>query len=246
MYNGWNSLSDILSLLTGVKMKQNIEYKILYTRRRTLGISVHPDKGVVVRVPFGTPERIIREMIEEKSEWIRKVQNYHASLTRIDHDNKFEDGESIMFMGQDNLLRIVPSDDYYIRKSDHIIEVGFAGKPDPKIIRAMLEGWYKVVAGSVFTKLFHEILLKYREFNFSPSGFTVRTMKKRWGSCSFKGKIAISADLIRLDRIFAEYVIIHELCHLRHHNHSKEYYQLLTEVYPDWKRVRLELKMYIR
>jgi predicted metal-dependent hydrolase len=71
-------------------------------------------------------------------------------------------------------------------------------------------------------------------------------MKKRWGSCSSKGKIAISYDLIRLDEIYAEYVIIHELCHLKHHNHSSNYYNLLSEVYPEWKKVREELKKYVR
>jgi predicted metal-dependent hydrolase len=71
-------------------------------------------------------------------------------------------------------------------------------------------------------------------------------MKKRWGSCSSKGKIAISYDLIRLDEIYAEYVIIHELCHLKHHNHSANYYKLLSEVYPNWKKVKGELKKFIR
>ncbi len=246
MYNGWDSMSDILSLIPGVRMKQDIEYSVQYSRRRTLGISVHPDKGVIVRVPVGTPGRIIKGIVEEKAEWIRKVQKQHSSLTKIDQDNRFEDGESILFMGEKNLLRVVPSDDYYIRRSDHVIEIGFAGEPDPQIIRAILESWYKVVAMPVFTKLFHEILLKYKEFNFMPSGFAVRAMKKRWGSCTITGKIAISADLIRLDKIYAEYVIIHELCHLKHHNHSPEYYNMLNKVYPDWKRVRSELRMFIR
>jgi predicted metal-dependent hydrolase len=71
-------------------------------------------------------------------------------------------------------------------------------------------------------------------------------MKSRWGSCSSSGKIALSYDLIRLSKECREYVIIHELCHLRHHNHGKGFYDLLTELYPDWKKTRAEIKRYLR
>ena len=67
----------------------------------------------------------------------------------------------------------------------------------------------------------------------------------RWGSCSRKGLITLSTELIKLPDIYIEYVIIHELCHLKHHNHGKEYYNLLSELFPDWKKVRKDLREYI-
>jgi predicted metal-dependent hydrolase len=70
-------------------------------------------------------------------------------------------------------------------------------------------------------------------------------MRSRWGSCSKQGKITLSTELIKLPDIFLEYVIIHELCHLKHHNHGKEYYKLLSELFPDWKIVRKGLRDYI-
>ena len=110
----------------------------------------------------------------------------------------------------------------------------------------MLEGWFKHIAQDKIRLKFREILVKYSNYGFRPTDLVVRTMKKRWGSCSSKGKIAISYDLVRLDEVYTEYVVLHELCHLKHHDHSANFYKMLSEVYPGWKKVREELKKYIR
>ncbi|HPF02398.1 MAG TPA: M48 family metallopeptidase, partial [Bacteroidales bacterium] len=67
----------------------------------------------------------------------------------------------------------------------------------------------------------------------------------RWGSCTSRGKITISSELIKLDPAYTDYVIIHELCHLKHHNHGKDFYRLLEELVPDYKALRKELKTHL-
>ena len=228
------------------KQTNGISYTVIYSRRRSMGISVHTDSRVIARVPMGTSDKVIEDMIRGKSEWIKKALNHYSTLNRIDQDESLKDGDRVLFMGKENLLRIKPSERYYIRRSDHAIEVGFRGEHDPRIIKAMLEHWYGTTAKPVLTKQFHETLDKYSKYNFAPTGFAVRKMKKRWGSCTSKGRIAISYDLVRLDPVFAEYVILHELCHLRHHNHGQGFYNLLSEVYPDWRTLRAELRKIIR
>jgi predicted metal-dependent hydrolase len=81
---------------------------------------------------------------------------------------------------------------------------------------------------------------------FKPTGLVIRTMKRRWGSCSNKGVITLSTELIKLSDLYIEYVITHELCHLKHHNHGPQFYKLLSEVFPEWKTVRKELRKYIQ
>jgi predicted metal-dependent hydrolase len=168
-------------------------------------------------------------------------------LVRIDNRDGYSDGDSILLFGKEHKLMLFQSDDYSVRLgTDDTLEVSFYKDNNPLIIKAMLEGWFTFIARKRLADNFRKILSEYTEYGFSPTGFVVRKMKSRWGSCSAKGKIAISYDLIRLDDIFSEYVIIHELCHLKHHNHSATYYKLLSEVYPDWKKVRGDLKKYIR
>jgi len=225
----------------------DFQYRIIFSRRRSISIIISPDSGVIVKAPHITSVGAIRRFVNEKSGWIIKTLNGFNSLKRIDNNKGYSDDNSLILYGKDYKLKLYQSDNYSVRIGDNnIIEAGYLKDNNPLIIKAMLEGWFKFMAQQRFTVKFREILLKYKEYGFLPSAFVVRTMKKRWGSCSSKGKISISYDLIRLDEIYAEYVIIHELCHLKHHNHSANYYKLLSEVYPNWEKVRGELKNYIR
>lgn len=226
---------------------RDFEYRIRYSRRRTLSIIVSPDKGVTVKAPHRTPAGIIEKFVNEKSPWIIKCLEGFSSLQRIDSVNGYHDGDRVMLFGEFHRLRLVPSGSFNVRLRDEkIIEIEFRHKNDPLLIREVLEAWFRFIAARELTTRFSELLARYSAFGFKPAGFSVRKMKKRWGSCSSGGMIGISYDLIRLDREFSDYVIAHELCHLIHHNHGADYYKLLSEVYPQWKKMRAELKKYLR
>jgi predicted metal-dependent hydrolase len=225
----------------------SFKYKITFSRRRTLSITVSPDRGVIVKAPLHTPVRTVERFVNNKSEWIVKTLKGFKSLNRIDNPAGYSDGDPVMLFGRDHRLKLCQSDSYSIKMGNNdTIEATFIRDNNPLLIRAMLEKWFRIIAQEKLRAQFREILVKYKDYNFSPASFSVRTMKKRWGSCSSGNKIAISYDLIRLDRIYSEYVIIHELCHLKHHNHSSRFYGLMSEVYPDWKKRREELKMFLR
>jgi len=225
----------------------DFKYRILFSRRRTISISISPDYGVVVKAPYLTPAGTIKRFVKEKSDWINRILNGFNSLKRIDNEKGYSDGDSILLFGRDFRLKLYQSDRYSVRTgAGDTIEAGYARDNNPLIIRAMLEGWFKYIAQDKIRLKFRELLVKYSNYGFRPTGVVVRTMKKRWGSCSSKGKIAISYDLVRLDEVYTEYVVLHELCHLKHHDHSAHFYKLLSEVYPEWKKVREELKKYIR
>ena len=230
-----------------MQVSGDFKYRIVFSRRRTISISISPDNGVVVKAPYLTPAGTIKRFVNDKSEWIKKILAGFKSLKRIDNVKGYSDGDSILLFGRDFRLKLYQSDRYSIRiGSGDTIEAGYVKNSNPLIIRAMLEGWFKYIAQDKIRQKFREILVRYDNYRFRPGDLVVRTMKKRWGSCSTKGKIAISYDLVRLDEAYTEYVILHELCHLKHHNHGADFYRLLSEVYPDWKKVREGLKKYIR
>lgn len=230
-----------------MQSKSNFKYKIDFSCRRTLSIIVSPDKGVVVKAPYRTPVKTIEKFVHKKSDWINKILNKFSSLVRIDNHSGYLDGDSLLLFGREHKLKLINSNRYSVRLGDNnTIEAGFNRDDNPLIIKLMLESWLKNIARNRLLVIFRETLLKYRYFRFEPSGFTVRTMKTRWGTCSSGGKIALSYDLIRLDEIYSEYVILHELCHLKHHNHGTDFYRLMSEVYPEWKTIREGLKKYVR
>ncbi|HUV01219.1 MAG TPA: YgjP-like metallopeptidase domain-containing protein, partial [Bacteroidales bacterium] len=95
----------------------DIEFSIKYSGRRTLGISISPDSGVVARVPYRTGEKEIERMIHNKAAWIRRILNKHKSLLKLDENRSLTDRESVLLMGKEHYLKLIPSERYYIRKS---------------------------------------------------------------------------------------------------------------------------------
>ena len=222
-----------------------IKYRVVYSGRRTIGINITPDKGVTIRAPYRTSISTIEKVIASKSDWIRKYLERYSNLKRLNGDNTFSEGGRILFRGREYTLRINESARSNVLLSGDEIIVSLPLSPDSEKIRQALTRWYNKQASALFGSKMNELLQKYAIYGFSPTGFSVRTMKRRWGSCTSRGKITLNSELVKLEDIYTEYVILHELCHLHHPNHGSEYYRLLSEVFPQWKSVRNELKNYL-
>ena len=226
---------------------RDFKYRIIFSRRRNISIIVSPGKGVIVKAPYRTPLKAIDGFVEEKSEWIRKALVKFSALIRMDRQEGYSDGDPVIMFGIEYILRLIPGSKYSVRLgSDSTIEATWSGDNDPLLIRGLLETWFRHVARNKLPAEFMEVISRHKQTGFSPAGLTVRKMKSRWGSCSSCGKIALSYDLIRLSKECREYVMIHELCHLKHHNHGAGFYGLLSEVLPGWKQTRDEIKRYLR
>jgi|WetSurMetagenome_2_1015567.scaffolds.fasta_scaffold332056_1 predicted metal-dependent hydrolase len=224
----------------------DIKYSIIYSRRRSIGISVKPDSTVTVHAPFRTPQIRIEQLIHSKSDWINKHLKNFKSSVRINNNHPIRSGSQVLLNGKKYHINIFHSARTGIIIKDESIQINLKDPTDDCIAGRVLEKWIKERAAIVFHDRFYSILEKYKAYNFKPTELRVRALKRRWGSCTTKGCITLSSELIKLDDIFLEYVILHELCHLKHHNHGKEFYLLLTEVFPEWKKVRNELKKYVR
>jgi len=225
---------------------QDIEFTVKYSRRRTLGISVQPDSSVIVRAPYLTSFRTIKRIIQEKSGWIIKHRDSYRQKDHIKRNRLYKSGEFHLFRGNEYVLLIEKSKKPYIRFLIGTIIVGLEKTDDELAIKRLLYKGYKAESLNLFPELLDKMLKTHEDQTFKPTGLTIRSMKSRWGSCSNKGVITLSTELIKLDNRFIEYVIIHELCHLKHHNHGAEYYKFLTQLYPDWKQVRKELRRVIQ
>jgi predicted metal-dependent hydrolase len=224
---------------------QDIEFRIVYSGRRTLGISVLPDSSVIVRAPYRASVKTISRIVREKAEWIIKHREDYRKKDIRKLNSSFTSGETQLFRGKELLLQISESKKQFIRFNENTIELGIEKPSDPLLVKRLLYKGYTLEALRVFPEKLGSLLKIYENQSFKPSGLTIRSMRSRWGSCSKQGKITLSTELIKLPDIFLEYVITHELCHLKHHNHGKEYYKLLAELFPDWKMVRKRLRDYV-
>jgi len=225
---------------------EDIEFKVIYSRRSTIGISVLPDSSVIVRVPYLTTLKTINRIVKEKYFWVIKHRDNYRELDNSSRNKSYTSGETYLFRGKESLLKIEKSAKPYIIFFDSTIELGTEKTDDPETVRRLLYKGYKNEAITHFPILMRKVLSEHENEKFKPEGLIIRTMKRRWGSCSNKGIVTLSTELIKLSDQYIEYVITHELCHLKHHNHGPNFYKLLTEIYPEWKTVRRELRKYIQ
>jgi predicted metal-dependent hydrolase len=224
----------------------DLEFRVIYSRRRSIGISVHPDSSVIVRVPYLTSLKTISRVVNEKYSWVLKHRDNYRKLGTSPVKKSYTTGETHLFRGDQFVLKVENSGKSFVRAYDHSIQVGTEKTDDAETVRKLLYKWYKSEAMKHFPEVMNRVLIQQEIHGFRPTGLVIRTMKRRWGSCSGKGKITLSTELIKLSDLFIEYVIIHELCHLKHHNHGPHFYKLLAEVFPEWKTVRKELRKYIQ
>jgi predicted metal-dependent hydrolase len=230
----------------GIHKIDDVEFKVIYSRRRTIGISILPDSSVIVRVPYLTSFKTIERIVSDKYGWVVKHRDNYRKLDNSSLRRSYISGEKHLFRGVESELKIEKSAKAYIRFQDHTIELGTEKTEDQDAIKKLLYKGYKNEALTVFPELLNKVLLRHQNQDFRPAGLVIRTMKRRWGSCSNKGIITLSTELVKLDDLYIEYVITHELCHLKHHNHGHRFYELLSELFPDWKSARKELKKYIQ
>jgi predicted metal-dependent hydrolase len=225
---------------------EDLEFKVVYSGRRTIGISVLPDTSVVVRVPYLTSPKTISRIVNNKYGWVLKHRDNYRKLNNSLLRKSYTTGEVHLFRGNESILRIEKSVKPYARFFEDTIMLGLEKVDNPIIVKRLLYKGYKKEALKILPELMNKVLREHENQMFKPEGLVIRTMKRRWGSCSNKGIITLSTELVKLADLYIEYVIIHELCHLRHHNHGLQYYKLLSEVFPEWKTVRKELRKYIQ
>ena len=113
---------------------------------------------------------------------------------------------------------------------------------DPARVRRVLERWYAARARTQFRKRLGVCLGTAVGRSVDPPKLQIRRMTKRWGSCGPSGTLTLNLDLIRAPRPCIDYVIVHELCHLKHPNHSQEFYRLLSTAMPDWQERKMRLE----
>ncbi|HUX95376.1 MAG TPA: SprT family zinc-dependent metalloprotease [Bacteroidales bacterium] len=222
----------------------SIEYKIVFSRRRTLGISVLADASVVVRVPYRTSQKAIKKLVEDKSGWIIKHRDFFRNNPKKVPLKTYLNGSTHLFRGIKMILSLQESRNPFVIFNGGTIEMGISNPASEGSVRNLLHKAFKSEAQKYLPIIFYNINEKLAGYALKPTGLVIRTMRSRWGSCTNKGKITLNSELIRLSDKYIEYVIIHEICHLRHHNHGPKYYELLSLLYPEWKTARKEMKNY--
>ena len=219
----------------------DIMYSVERSRRRTLAIIIRRDGKVAAKVPLRTTDAAVELFVKSKESWISK----HVERIGKGYDRQkmnYTNGEVHTLLGMPVTLVIMESGKNAAYLSEGVINLECKGSWDPSKGEAVLNTLYKKLALNIFNERLTFLLEKFSEYNFRPTALKVRTTISRWGSCSAKGSITLSTNLIKKRVDLIDYVILHELCHLRHRNHGPNFYKLLAEICPKYKEIRKELR----
>lgn len=210
-------------------------YELFYTDRKTLGIKVYPDTSVKVFAPIDTPLEVIALHVEAKSRWIKKQQAIFDTYLPKLPPRQYVGGETFLYLGRQYMLRIEATEEEAVIFYQGRLVVKTLNSSSEQV-KELLQTWYYTRAKVVLSKLFSQQFVLFNRFQLEKPILVIKPMEKRWGSCTTGGKIILNVELIKAPVSCITYVILHELCHLVHHNHSLAFYSLLESFMPDWRR----------
>lgn len=216
-----------------------IEYELRKSSKaKRVSISIKNGR-VSVAIPTGFTFEYAKNFLEDNKEWVlRHLQKQMSASQKIRQKN-YTSGEKLLYRGRSYPLiieEVISSEYFAVFKGSRIvvyIPPDLAPEEKPQMVKSLIEEWYKGQA----QKLLPEQVDYYAKMLNTPfNRLKVKDQKTRWGSCSNKGNINLNWRIIMAPHQVAAYVIIHELTHLRHMNHSKEFWKMVESSLPEYKK----------
>ncbi len=212
-------------------------------RRKTLSICVYPDNMVVVAAPEKLSQREIMSFVEKKSEWVRKRLTLNREKQEKLPARKFISGEKLLYLGKEQILEVCERRNAGVSCEGGRIIVSL--RPEipagsrTQFVRRELITWY---ANMALKKIEVRVTHYMKIIGVSPSAVRIKSLRSRWGSCSTRGGVNFAWNIIMAPETVLDYLVIHELCHLVHLNHSEQYWKLVEKFLPDHRERRKWLR----
>ena len=228
---------------------KSIPVSLKCSSRKTIGICIYPDQKIEVTAPSGTSFACIKRVVERKSKWISNKLEELEKYQAMEQIKEYNNGQTLKLLGRDYLIKVVQIPEFeeeQIVKEKTCINVHVLDSSQNKRIQLLIEDWYRNTALVFLSQKFEQCYEKMRKYGIPKPAWYLRYMKRRWGSCTAKGNILLNPEIIQLPSHCIEYIIMHELCHLKHRNHSKEFYHFLDTVMPEWEDHSQDLDSFLQ
>jgi len=201
------------------------DYQIIRSRRRTITLVITKEPALVIRAPFRVSEDYIQDLVNRKMRWIQKKLAEIAERPR--RGKQFINGEKFLFLGKEYPLQFTDT-----LKKIRVLDKLYIPEKHEKTARKKLIEWYKIQAKK---EIFESAKTIADKLNLNPSSIRVSGAMRRWGSCNSKRRVNFSWRLVMAPKDVVNYVIVHELSHLVHLDHSKAFWAKVKAILPDYK-----------
>jgi hypothetical protein len=214
-----------------------LHYQLERRQRRTVGLKI-TENGLVIHAPKRISQSHLESIIVLKADWIRKkletlIENKMPAM-------QWQHGETLLFMG--NTISLAVEHDIRSKAVEYepgVLQLAMPNHLDPTLIARKVIQWYKKQALIDFARrleIFSSKLgVSFTSFNLSNAG-------SRWGSCNSRKEIRLNWRLLQAPPHIINYVVCHELAHLKEMNHSAKFWATVASIYPDYKLAEKELK----
>jgi hypothetical protein len=220
-------------------MDHRLNYQLIRSkkRRKTISLYIKEDGRIFIYAPYRTPKWEIERFIKEKRSWIvKKMSEKERSIKEA--EKAFIPGEKFLYLGESYPLEIEESSNRkvplklsfgkFVLDKDHIEEA-----------KDLFIQWYKKEAKA---RIIERIDFYSNRLQLFSKGIRITSAKYRWGSCSRDNRLSFSWRIIMASLSIIDYILIHELVHIKEKNHSKRFWNYLESILPDYRKHRLWLK----
>lgn len=217
---------------------KNLEYELVRSKIKNMYILIRNGK-VIVKVPKAISDNRIRNFINSKEEWInKKLKEFEKKSFK---EKSYVSGEVFKVLGNDYTLNIEYGDfeKASVNLNNGYINICVSENCETVKIKELIEKMYYKIALMIVDK---SVNMWKNILKIAPDVVVIKKLKTAWGKCNSKRKITINPDLMKYDQRVIDYVVLHEFCHLRYMNHSKDFWNMVGKYMPDYKLLRNELK----
>lgn len=226
--------------MQGKAVHTGLRYEVVRSaRRRTAAIRVAPE-GVRVMVPQGVSQAWIDAWVKSKAHWIQTRQQQMSEQTEA-FQVGLSQGGRLPFMGQELSVHWVTGSAARVTRVGDSLQLQLSSRSQkgvPQQVHALVTGWLKAQAQ---TELQQRLEHWQQVMGLRSTALKIKGFRRRWGSCDSRGTIALNWRLMMVPVALADYVIVHELAHLCHFNHSPDFWRLVASYLPQYKVLKADL-----
>jgi len=220
------------------------EHQIPYTlkssrRRRTLALQVNHLQQVTVLAPQRLSVPSIDRFLQARADWVIKKLHYFAEVGRQYPAKQYTQGESFLVRGKPCRLEVLVDPAYRRSKVERAGETLVVRVRSCERVEAAVRRWFKGEAAALAQEAVSRLAPKLGVY---PKLIRIANQKRRWGSCSSRGHLRFNWRIAMMPEPIADYVVIHELAHMRVANHSAKFWSAVQTVLPDYKPRRSWLR----
>jgi predicted metal-dependent hydrolase len=220
------------------------KFTIILERKpvKYLRLKISGDGSLNAVAPPKLTLKEINNFIVSKESWIKKHLKKIAE-TKQNQKPVYENGIEVLYLGNTYRLNVIESKRNNVFLLDDEIVIHSKNPEMPELTEAIYNLFLKYQGYVYFEGRLNKYMDIMKKYGISKPGLLVRQMKSRWGSCNKRlGKITLNSELMKFPPDCIDYVIIHELCHLKYQNHQKEFYNFVSVFMPDWNEKRNKIK----